>query len=204
MDILSKTKATIEQAKQWAKQRNATELFISLASTYYSLCEKMGVNFSVAYSQFAKETGYGKFGGVLDETYCNPCGLKNHKGGGDKDKNAHCKFTSWEEGIQAHLEHLCLYAGQTNYPLNNPKDSRHFKYLLGTCTKVEDLGGKWCPNKNYGIEILKMVDSLENTKVVDMDNLIKIITRLIETNDNITKELLEVERILLTQNKIRG
>lgn len=78
-----------------------------------------------------KETGYGKFGGVLDESYHNPCGMKTSSGGGDYDPNAHQKFNSWDEGVQAHLDHLALYAGADGYPKSDTFDPRHFVTIKG-------------------------------------------------------------------------
>ena len=73
IDIISDTQVTAAQAKSWAKSKGATETLISLADLYWKYSEKCGnVNPGIAYVQAAKETGYGKFGGVLDESYHNP------------------------------------------------------------------------------------------------------------------------------------
>ena len=120
VNILSSDSTTVAQAEAWARAKGATEEFVGLASLYQKYASSRGgVNWVVAYVQAAKETGYGKFGGVLDETYHNPCGLKTSQGGGDYDKDAHMKFNSWDEGVQAHLDHLALYAGAKGYPKTN-------------------------------------------------------------------------------------
>ena len=60
--IISDCKVTPEQAKQWAKDRNASDTFIELADLYWKYSEECGnVNPAIAYVQAAKETGYGKF-----------------------------------------------------------------------------------------------------------------------------------------------
>ncbi|MGO0807090.1 hypothetical protein ACTPEF_24150, partial [Clostridioides difficile] len=41
----------------------------------------------LAVAQSAKETGFCNFGGVLDASFKNPCGLKTSVGGSDTDKN---------------------------------------------------------------------------------------------------------------------
>ena len=88
-----------------------------MAKIYKKYAESRGgINWVLAYVQAAKETGYGKFGGVLDESYHNPCGLKNPSGGDDYDADAHKKFDNWEQGVLAHLDHLALYAAADGFP----------------------------------------------------------------------------------------
>lgn len=152
--IISESKVTAKQAKSWAKSKGATDTFADLADLYFKYASEHGdVNPAIAYVQAAKETGYGNFGGVLDESYHNPCGLKNPSGGGDTDKNAHQKFESWDEGVQAHLDHLALYAGADGYPRKDTYDPRHFVTIKGKATTVNSLGGKWAPSATYGEEV---------------------------------------------------
>lgn len=154
INIISDTKVTVAQAEKWAKSKGATDTFISLAKLYFKYADECGnVNPGIAYVQAAKETGYGKFGGVLDESYHNPCGMKTSSGGGDYDPNAHQKFNSWDEGVQAHLDHLALYAGADGYPKSDTFDPRHFVTIKGKAPTVNSLGGKWAPSTVYGEEV---------------------------------------------------
>ena len=171
VNILSSDSTTVAQAEAWARAKGATEEFIGLASLYQKYAgSRGGVNWALAYVQAAKETGYGRFGGVLDASYKNPCGLKESSGGGDYDQNAHKRFDTWDQGIIAHLDHLALYAGASGYPKTNyisswkgsnidnssTYDPRHFTYLKGTATTAIDLGGKWAPSSTYGLELLRL------------------------------------------------
>ncbi|WP_300375013.1 N-acetylmuramoyl-L-alanine amidase [Clostridium sp.] len=160
-DIISDTKVTQKIAKEWAKSKGATDEFIELASLYWKYAkEHGGVNPAVAYAQSAKETGYGKFGGVIDATYHNPCGLKTRQGGEDNDPNAHFRFENWDQGVQAHLDHLALYAGANGYPKKDTYDPRHFDSICGKAKTVEELGGAWAPSASYGLEILNLYDEM--------------------------------------------
>lgn len=163
--IIGRATTTVEQMKEWAKNKGANKVFIDLAPIFYDLSIKTGIDPSVVYTQSAKETGYFKFGGVLNASFNNPCGLKTSAGGGDKDPNAHKRFKSWEEGIQAQIDHLALYAGAKGYPRTGTLDPRHFPYLKGTATTVESLGGKWAPSSSYGTDIVKMMKELGTTKI---------------------------------------
>ena len=161
VNIISKTEVTVKQAENWAKSKGATDTFVSLAKLYWEYAEDCGnVNPGIAYVQAAKETGYGKFGGVLDETYHNPCGLKTSQGGGDYDPNAHQRFKSWDEGVQAHMDHLALYAGAPGYPKENTYDPRHFVTIKGKAPTVNALGGNWAPSSTYGEEVNKLYNDL--------------------------------------------
>lgn len=172
INILGKSTATINQMQEWAKSKKANPKFIELAPLFYRLSEEVGVNPIVTYTQSAKETGYMNFGGVLDISYNNPCGMKNSGGGGDYDPKAHKKFKNWEDGITAQVDHLALYAGAEGYPKKDTTDPRHFPYLKGSAKTVETLGGKWAPSKSYGNDIVRMMKELEAIEAIE--NTIKI------------------------------
>ena len=163
--ILGAPTATESQMKSWAQSKRAAAWFIQEIPTFYSLSIAAGVDPSVTYAQAALETGYGRFGGVVDASFHNPCGLKTSLGGGDYDRSAHTRFDSWTTGILAQVDHLALYAGQAGYPKPMNKssnygvvttrpgytsDPRHFPYLFGTAKTVKALGAKWAPSSSYG------------------------------------------------------
>jgi hypothetical protein len=164
--IIAKTEVSIDQMIAWARNKNADQTFIDLAPAFYSISNECGVDACLAYCQSAKETAYGRYGGVLDESYKNPCGLKTSGGGSDTDASAHMRFPTWEAGIRAQVDHLALYAGQTGYPKQTTTDPRHFPYLFGTAQTVESLGGKWAPSPDYGTEIVGMMIAVAETETV--------------------------------------
>ena len=91
------------------------------------------------------------------------------------------KFKSWKDGIQAHADHLGLYAGAKNCPKYSPEtknyqnekykangttlDPRHFTYLYGKCPTVEGLSGTWATDKKYAKTLLGIIAKIHNTKV---------------------------------------
>jgi len=183
--IISETEVTAKQAEQWAKSNGATDNFVGLAQLYWKYEKEHGnVNPAIAYVQAAKETGYGKFGGVLNESYKNPCGMKTIVGGSDSDPNAHQKFNTWDEGVQAHLDHLALYAGATGYPRSSTYDPRHFVTIKGNAVTVNALGGKWAPSLTYGEEI----NNLYNNLLVSSGIVSKTQTSDIATTGNVGKD----------------
>lgn len=167
--ILSVPTTSVKEMQAWAKSKGADPLFVELAQKFYDISKEYGVNPAVTYAQSAKETAYMKFGGVLDKSFCNPCGLKTTQGGGNYDKNAHTRFKDWDTGITAQVQHLGLYAGD-KYDKTKVADPRHFDSIRGVAKTVEALGGKWAPSKTYGSEIVKIMEqfgtviSLETVK----------------------------------------
>jgi hypothetical protein len=161
--ILGPPSAACGQMLAWAKKNGAAEWLIDAAPVFFSSAEARGVDPAAAYAQSAKETGFGKFGGVVDASFHNPCGLKTAAGGGDGDPSAHMRFAGWPEGIDAQMDHLALYAGAPGYPRQNTADPRHFPWILGAAKTVEALGGKWAPSPSYGKEIAKMMREIAAT-----------------------------------------
>jgi N-acetylmuramoyl-L-alanine amidase len=161
--MLGKTEATPQGAAAWARENGATPTFQRLARIYWQLAPKRGIRPEIAYAQAAKETNYGRFTGVLDASFRNPCGLKVTAGGGNYDPGAHKRFPTWRAGIAAHLDHMALYAGAKGYPRASTPDPRHFPFLHGKAPSVERLGGKWAPSPTYGKELVKLVRHLVAT-----------------------------------------
>ena len=174
VNIISTTKVTADEAKIWAKRKNATDTFVKLADLYWKYYKEHGnVNPTMAYVQAAIETGYGKFGGIIDESYKNPCGMKTKQGGSNTDPNAHQRFNTWDDGVKAHLDHLSLYAGGSGYPQQNTTDPRHFSYIFGNAKTVQALSRTWASNGNYGNTIMNLYNSL-----VKVSNEVRILENL--------------------------
>lgn len=159
--IISETVISPDDAKKWAKTKGATDEFIGLADLYWKYAAERGnVNPALAFVQAAKETGFGKFGGVLDASYRNPCGMKTSSGGGDYDKNAHTRFDTWDDGVKAHLDHLALYSGAEGYPRQDTTDPRHFASIYGVAKTAVSLNGKWSSMSTYGEELVSLYNQM--------------------------------------------
>jgi N-acetylmuramoyl-L-alanine amidase len=141
---------SVSEAQTWARSNEATRVFRSLARLYWRHAgRRAGVRPTVAYAQAAKETGFGRFGGQVSVSHRNPCGLRTTSGKGFK------RFSSWRQGVKAHIDHLALYAGAKGYPRKSTPDPRHFRALYGEAPMVEALGGRWAPSPGYGRSIVR-------------------------------------------------
>lgn len=153
-----------DKIKKWAEGNNATQLFLNLWDIYNNLYISCGnVNPIVAYVQAAIETDFGNFNGDLKEEFNNPYGVKEFKYSDDGVLiEEYTKFKCWEDGVEAHLDHLALYVGAAGYPKDDSKDTRHFYYLYGICLNVADLQDKWTAKKDYSKKILDEIKNIFN------------------------------------------
>lgn len=193
-NIIGKAEVSKEKMMAWAKNKNNNEEYLFVMDLAWEMAEHLGIRPDVVCCQISKETGYlyknGSAAG-LDASFHNPCGLKITQGGGDYVASAHMKFPSWEHGILAYLDHLSLYIGLEGYPLEKDYtlDPRHFPYLKGTAKYVEDLGGKWCPNVEYGKDIVRMVNEIKGNEIKE------------EIKEEVKEEVKENEK---KENEIKG
>lgn len=153
--ILGPPHAIIQQAQAWAKSRGAHQRFIDIAPTYWELGQKIGIRPEVAYAQSAQETAFGHYGGAVRPEQNNWAGIKTRDASGDRPED-HESFTTPKDGVRAHLNHLAAYVGVE--PIGEP----HGRYYLvkslswaGSVRHVEELGGRWAPNPDYGRSIVQ-------------------------------------------------
>ena len=125
---------------------------------YIEEAEIEGVNYGYAISQMLNETGYLKFGNDVKPERCNYCGL------GATGTISGLSFPNVKIGIQAHIQHLKLYASTET--LKQPCVDPRFKYIQrGISPNVEDLSGKWSIKSDYAQEILDIYYKIKNTQV---------------------------------------
>ena len=104
-----------------------------------------GVCPEVLYAQVMKETGYLRFGNLVQANQCNFGGV-----GATGPGNPGYTFSSVREGLRVQAQHLKAYA--TTEPLNNPCIDPRFNLVSrGYAPKTTDLNGRWAvPGKGYG------------------------------------------------------
>ena len=104
-----------------------------------------GVCPEVLYAQVMKETGYLRFGNMVQANQCNFGGV-----GATGPGNPGYTFSSVREGLRVQAQHLKAYA--TTEPLNNPCIDPRFNLVSRGCApKTTDLNGRWAvPGKGYG------------------------------------------------------
>lgn len=128
---------------------------------YYNYYARLfGLRADFALAQAIKETGHFEYGGLVEWTDNNFCGL----GGGPSETVA--SFFSAKEGVIAHLAHLACYAYPSDLDLSycsiryDPKHT-HLIYNmlnpLGGQTKWIQLNGVWAvPGTSYAQDIARI------------------------------------------------
>lgn len=153
--IIGPSVASLAQAQEWARQRGAHQRFIDIASAYWHYGALAGIRPEVAYTQAAKETAFGRYGGAVRPEQNNWAGIKTRNATGDRPED-HETFPTPEDGVRGHFNHLCAYTGLP--PVGEPHGRYHLVKTLawaGSIRHVEELGGRWAPNPDYGQSIVR-------------------------------------------------
>jgi hypothetical protein len=151
-----KPSASKRSAHGWADSKGCAEVFHEIIDAGWKNARDIGIDPAVFVAQSANETGFGKFGGVIDASFHNSGGIKTTAGGANDDPNAHQRFRDWKAGTLAHCAHLALYAGVISAAEAKRRgDPRAFDFIHGIAPTVQELGGKWAPNPDYGRSIVR-------------------------------------------------
>lgn len=147
--------ATVQQAQEWARRRQAHARFIAIAPDYWRYGALSGIRPEALYAQSAKETAFGRFGGAVQPGQNNWAGIKVRSPKGDSTADFET-FDTPEEGVRAHFNHMCAYVGLE--PVGIPH-GRYWVVLAqpwaGQVRFVEELGGKWALGADYGVSIVR-------------------------------------------------
>ena len=140
----------------------------TMATIFYEEAEKENIKAEVVWAQTMKETGYFKFGGQVKIEQFNFAGIGALDGGA-----AGASFPDVRTGVRAQIQHMKAYADATitkntlsslcvdpRFDLVNPKGSAPYVEWLG---QKENPGGYgWATGKEYGIDIVEMIQTLMN------------------------------------------
>ena len=137
-----------------------------LGSYYLTFGEYYGIRGDVAFAQAILETNYFRFTGDVQPEQNNFAGLGatgNHVRG--------ASFTTPEEGVLAHLQHLYAYATKRNLPGQYPLVDPRFDLVdRGSAPTWVALNGKWAvPGKDYGQNILDIYERMIHTTIQHLE-----------------------------------
>lgn len=169
LSLMGEAVATAVQLRQLLKENNPEAP--DLAELYLQIGKKYGVRGDIAFCQAAKETGWWKFGGIVQPWQNNYCGLgatgrpatgNEELNGADPQRVSYratvhgAIFDSTVSGVEAHIQHLYAYACNKSLP-NGTKilDPRFTLVSRGIAESWSDLDGRWAvPGNGYGQSIL--------------------------------------------------
>ncbi len=167
--IMGHTTTTVDQMVRYFKNSGAVYPAEALAKggagdirtfcqIYYEEATAEGVRAEVAFAQSMNETGFLKFGGIVQIEQFNFAGI----GAVDGNASGQCaSFPDVRTGVRAQIQHLKAYASKED--LNNVCVDPRFHLVTRECAPyVQWLGinenpyGKgWASAKNYGYNLVE-------------------------------------------------
>jgi N-acetylmuramoyl-L-alanine amidase len=154
--IMGTGKATAAQLQSFmqANNPNALTTFPNLPQLYMAESALEGVNHDVAFAQMCLETGYLKFGGIVQASQNNFAGLGSAQG-----TTGMATFPDPQTGVKAHIQHLKAYAS-TAAVVPPIVDPRFDLVERGIAPLVTDLSGRWSVEPSFGNKILDIQKKL--------------------------------------------
>jgi len=118
-----------------------------------------GINSDVAFAQMCLETGYLRFGGLVQPEFHNYCGL-----GAMSIEEPGCIFKTEQLGVRAHIQHLQAYATTADIALNNELIDPRYSWVHKTkyIQTVFELTGTWAMDPEYGNKIDSILTAMED------------------------------------------
>ena len=127
---------------------------LEFAKIYMEEAAAENINHDIAFAQMCLETGFLRFGGLVEPEQNNFCGL-----GATGPGHPGLWFPDARTGVRAHIQHLKAYASDEplNQELVNP---RYFLIRLGSSPKISGLAGTWAADPLYASKINGILERL--------------------------------------------
>lgn len=134
------------------------EFILKFADYYIQEASMENINSDVAFAQMCLETGFLRFGGLVQPDFHNYCGL----GAMDAEHPGE-KFETEQLGVRAHIQHLQAYATTQDVKLNNQLIDPRYNWVHKTklVTDIFGLTGTWATDPNYGNKIDEIISRME-------------------------------------------
>ena len=151
---------TLAHFLQQGNNELGDELVNEFATIYIEEATLEGINWDVAFVQMCLETGFLRYGGLVNYGQNNFCGL------GSFDNKQGASFSTIREGVRAHIQHLKAYSS-TEELKGLLLDPRFHLVKRGSAKRVLDLSGKWATDPKYGSKILSLLSRIKKIETVD-------------------------------------
>ena len=160
--ILDQGQLTAEQLAAYFLSRNTEadrEHIIQFAQYYVDEAAAEGINSDVAFAQMCLETGFLRFGGLVQPEFHNYCGL----GAMDAEHPGEV-FPDEQTGIRAHIQHLQAYATTEEVALHKELVDPRYNWVHKTkfIETIYQLAGTWATDPMYGQKLEANLVNMEN------------------------------------------
>ena len=159
--LLDKGQLTAEQLADFfineSPEKNWQEIY-DFAALYIEESAAENINSDFAFAQMCLETGYLRFGGLVQPEFHNYCGL-----GAMDAENPGCIFETEQLGVRAHIQHLQAYATHEDQLLHNELIDPRYSWVRKTkyIETIEGLTGTWATDPNYAVKIEAILNRME-------------------------------------------
>ena len=129
-----------------------------LAKLYISEANTEGINSDVAFVQMCLETGFLRFGNLVQPEQHNYCGL-----GATGPGHPGLSFKTPKQGVRAHIQHLHAYGTTEEFVLKNKLLDTRYRYVnpRGKAPTIFELAGTWAADRAYGEKLSGLLKKLE-------------------------------------------
>lgn len=160
--ILDQGKLTADQLADYFVSRNAEAdraYILQFAQYYIEEAAAEGINSDVAFAQMCLETGFLRFGGLVQPEFHNYCGL----GAMDAEHPGE-QFPDEQTGIRAHIQHLQAYATTEDVKLVKELVDPRYNWVHKTkyIETIYQLAGTWATDPQYGEKLEANLVNMEN------------------------------------------
>ena len=161
-NLMAQGQLTATQLAAFFVSRNLDEdsaHITQFAQYYIDEAAAEGINSDVAFAQMCLETGFLKFGGLVQPEFHNYCGL-----GAMDTYHPGEIFETEELGVRAHIQHLQAYATKEETQLHKELVDPRYNWVHKT-KYIEDifgLTGTWATDPHYGEKIDGLLTAMED------------------------------------------
>ena len=160
--ILDQGKLTADQLADYFVSRNTEAdraYILQFAQYYIEEAAAEGINSDVAFAQMCLETGFLRFGGLVQPEFHNYCGL----GAMDAEHPGE-QFPDEQTGIRAHIQHLQAYATTEDVKLVKELVDPRYNWVHKTkyIETIYQLAGTWATDPQYGQKLEANLTNMEN------------------------------------------
>ena len=133
---------------------------LQFAQYYIDEAAAENINSDIAFAQMCHETGFLRFGGLVQAEWHNYCGL-----GAISKEQPGCQFKTEELGVRAHIQHLQAYATTEDIPLNKELVDPRYNWVHKTkfARTLGDMARFWAADPEYAQKLEKMLERMEES-----------------------------------------
>ena len=133
---------------------------LQFAQYYIDEAAAENINSDIAFAQMCHETGFLRFGGLVQAEWHNYCGL-----GAISKEQPGCQFETEELGVRAHIQHLQAYATTEDIPLNKELVDPRYNWVHKTkfARTLGDMARFWAADPEYAQKLEKMLERMEES-----------------------------------------